>query len=105
MTKKNKGHDKQKSLLALRLEFMGVDNMNHATLAQMKDTVRKLQRPYHSYMGFVIGSNRLVEWNLFVKTKKIGSRKDKLALNDKSAKHNLHPNERELYEILEEQHD
>jgi len=101
MTKKSKGHDKQKALLLLRLKFMGVENMNHATLAQMKDTAREIAHPCQSFMGFVIAGGRLGEWNAFVKTMKQGSRKDRQVLNDKPLRHSLHPNEQEVYDISE----
>ena len=101
MTKKSKGHDKQKALLLLRLKFMGVENMNHATLPQVRDTIRNLIHPHRSFMGFVIGECRLKEWDAFVKARKHGSRKDKQVLNDKPLRNDLHPNEQEVYEILE----
>lgn len=99
MTKKSKGHDKQRALLLLRLEFMEVDNMDHATLGEMRDTVRTIEHPYRSFMGWVIGTKRLDEWNAYVKAKKKGSSKDKSALNDKAAKRKLTSNEQEVIDI------
>ena len=104
MAKKNKGHDKQKALMTLRLEFMGVTNMNHATLERLRDMARNLAHPYRSFMGFVIGEGRTKEWDTFIKAKKQGSRKDKQVLNDKPLRNDLHPNEQEVCEILEANH-
>lgn len=97
--KKSKGHDKQRALLLLRLEFMGVDNMNHASLSEMRDTVRDCEHPYQSFMGWVIGNERLEEWNAYVKSKKKGSSKDASALRDKAAKRRLTLNEQEVMEM------
>ena len=101
MAKRNKGHDKQKALIKLRLKFMGVENMDHATLAQLKTAARKITKPYESFMDWVIGTKRLQQWNAFLKARKQGSKRDKAVLNDKPIRHDLHPNERESIEILE----
>ncbi len=98
---KSKGHDKKKALLLMRLEFMGVENMDHATLEQLIDAARKVAHPFQSFMGFVISKGRLEEWDTFIKAKKKGSRKDKQVLNDKPLRHSLHPNEQEVCDVLE----
>jgi len=99
--KKHKGHDKQKALLLLRLEFIGVENMKHATLEQMKDAVRKVISPFNSFMGYIFDEQLGSSWDSFVKGKKKHSNLNKSILGDRKIKRSADINILEQQEIYD----